>query len=232
MEEKYILEESTRKSLLRHSGDIKKVSTELSQPVKYVLKIHQKMKTAIMKNPDLNLQIAANITREILEGRGSRQQVYQDMLSTLDNREQLLVCVTCDTEVREMVLNSDEGLVSYCPKCTTVVQHRLQDRGEIFSQKQAILTALLNEDDKLMLWLTKMGWTGNEQPAAPTTIVNQRQNVLVLGETKLGTKEEKILDDLRHLPPLEAEKLRQDLKKKMITLDDEIRDTEENFEEA
>ena len=230
MEEKYIIEEKTRKALLRCGGDIVKVSADLAQPLKYVLKIRQKMKAGIMKNPDLNLQIAANITREILEGRNQRRQVYQDMLSSLDNREQLWVCVICDTEVRDMIIDSDEGVVYFCPLCNLVVNRKLKDRGPVYTQKESILKALLDEDDKLMTWMTKMGWTGNEQPPGPTTVVHSKQNVIVLGGAEIGDKEQKILDELKHLPPLEAEKLRQDLKKEMITIDDKIRDSEKRLE--
>ena len=45
-------------------------------------------------------------------------------------------------------------------------------------------------------------------------------------------EEQKVLDELKHLPPLEAEKLRQDLKKEMITIDDKIRSSEERIEKA
>jgi len=233
----FIIEENTRKALLRYGGDAEKVRAALKQPLAKVLKIHTKMKKDLIEDPSTSLNIAANITQEIVNGRNQRKQVLQDMLDSLESREQIWVCVECDTEVKDMVFDSNTGVEHYCPKCDIVVNRILKDRGHIYDQKQSLLEKMMIEDDKLLGWLVKMGWTGSETPPGPTTVVHSRQNVLVLGDRKEGDpivtdKENKLLDEIRHLPPLEAEKLRKDLKEEIITIDDEIRDAESEITET
>ena len=228
MEEKLRVEENTRQALCRYGGDAAKTAIAVGRPVSYVKKIQKKMKGDLDKNPSTNIQIASNITTLILEGRQQRRQMLQDMYNTLENREQLIVCPICKTEVGEF--NESSGTY-YCPVCGKHISGRIMDRDIVMARKQLLIDSLYKEDDGLMNWLVKMGWVGKEAPPGPQTIVHSRQNVLVLGgskDGKISEQDAKTLDDIRHLPPLEAEKLRKDLKSEIIGLDARIRDAEKS----
>jgi DNA-directed RNA polymerase subunit RPC12/RpoP len=223
MEEKIRLEEEIRKSLLRYGGDIIKVESELQIPLELIIKVQQKLKKDLMKNPGVDLIIAGNITREILRGRRQRLQIIQDMINTLSNREQLWVCQKCGSEIE--TLKAEDGSNTYrCSKCDAIVNRKLIERLDIFQQKQSLIRDHQAEDTLLVEWLVKMGWTGDaNKPVQPTTVINNRQNILVVG----NGKDQKVIDEIKHLPPLEAEKLRQDLKKEIVKIDEQIRETEE-----
>ena len=228
MEEKYKIEEDTRRALLRHSGNTTKVSEDMCRPLEYVKKIQAKMKKDLKKNPGTNLQIATNITNMIVEGRQRRQQVYQDMQDNLMDRGQIMACPVCKTEVGDY---NESSQTYYCPVCVAHITPRILDRDIVYARIQLIQEALLNEDDKLMSWVAKMGWNGQEAPVGPTTVIHNKQQVLVVGGDKkaeLGDKEKKVLEEIRHLPALEAEKLRNDLKDEIINIDGQIRDAEED----
>ena len=231
-ENKHRVEERTRKALIRYGGDIEKTREVLEKSLEYVSEIYTKMKADFQESPTLNLQIAASVTQEIVTGRNQRKQVLQDMLNSLENREQLWVCVKCGTEVIGVVVDSNVGEVYQCPQCVEYVNRILKDRGDIYDQKQSLLARMMVEDDKLLTWMERMGWTGVEPQPGPTTVIQNRQQVLVLSGDKIGKKQQEVIDEIRHLPPLEAEKLRQDLKKEMITIDEDIRIEEQEIEKA
>jgi hypothetical protein len=233
MEEKVRKIEEVRKALLRYGGDILKVETELDMPLEFIIKVQQKMKKDLLKNPGTDLILAGNMTREILRGRRQRLQILQDMINTLSNREQVLVCQKCNNEV-EVITSEDKKITYKCHSCKVrtlapgeveePVKVKLKERLDIFEQKQSLIRDHQNEDTLLVEWLVKMGWTGDaNRPQQPTTVINNRQNILVVGEGK----EKKVIEEIRHLPPLEAEKLRQDLKKEIVKIDEQIRETEE-----
>jgi hypothetical protein len=218
MEEKIRIEEEVRKALFRSGGDVLAVSGELNLPYEYVIKIRQKMQRDLMKNPDANLQIASNITREIIKGRRRRNQIRQDMINSLSNREQMWICPGCRNEVR----TTDTSAIYHCITCNKDVNLKFLDREKIYALKQSILRDEQAEDDSLIEWLVKMGFTANQPSTQPTTVIQNKQQFLVIESDK--TK--KIIEEIKHLPALEAEKLRQDLKKEIINLDDKIREAE------
>lgn len=220
MEEKLKKIEEVRTALFRFGGDIVKVATELNLEYDYVLKVRQKMHKDFMTNPEVNLQIAANISREIIKGRNQRKQLIQDMINSLDKREQLWVCPDCNTEVT--VITAPDKTITYrCDKCDKIVIRKLIDRLKIYDQKQALIDSLREEDNKLLEWLVMMGWTAQLPPPQPTII--NKQNVLVVG----SGVDQKVIEEIKHLPALEAEKLRQDLKKEIINIDGQIKDAEQ-----
>lgn len=227
MEEKFRIEEETRQALCRYGGDATKTADSVNRSIEYVKAIQKKMKGDLDKNPGVNIQIASNITTMIMEGRQQRRRMLQDMYNTLENREQLIACPKCHTEVGEF--NESSGTY-YCPVCEKHISGRIMDRDIVMARKQALVEALLKEDSSMIDWLVKMGWTGQEPPPGPQTVVHNRQNVLVVGSGKdgqLSEKEVHLLDEIRHLPPLEAEKLRKELKEEIINLDGQIRAIEQ-----
>jgi hypothetical protein len=222
MEEKYIIEEATRRSICRHGFNASKVAEELSLPLDYVVRIREKMGKEIAKDPSASLRIANTVSRHIIEGRNERIQIKRDMLALLLDREQMWVCVKCDTEVQEV---PDQSWPTYhCPNCDRIVQRKLRDKDEIYRRKQSLLRDLLSEDQNLVDWLVKLKWTGAPEPVPEATkqIINQK--VLVLG----SDEDKRIISDYSKLPPMEREKLIEKLRREIINIDDEDITEEDN----
>jgi hypothetical protein len=229
MEEKIRIEEETRKVLYRYGGDVVKTATELGLSYDYVFKVRQGIEKDMMKNPEANLRVASNIFRMILRGMRQRDRHRQDMLDRLENREQLLVCPKCETEVYEII--QSHITKHHCPNCDVDIKPVIADKDFIYKRKQSILRDQQSDEDSLIDNLKKMGFTGAislppEPP--PSQTLNQNNNFLILG----GAKEQKVIEEIKHLPPLEAEKLRRDLKKEIFRLDDEIRAVEAEEKES
>lgn len=218
MEEKIRLEEETRVSLNRHGGDVVLVAQELGHDVDYVIKIREKMKIDLMKNPEVSLFIAGNISRALIEGRRHRTQNLRDMLESLNKREQLLVCEKCKSEVRYVEGQSDDTY--FCPVCQKFVYRVLEERDEIYKRKQSIIRDLSAEDDKMTDHMVKMKWTNQlDTPVPPEKqLPNVTQNILIVG----GESERKLVDDYSQMRPMDRALLAEKVRKDLLKLDEEL----------
>lgn len=202
------LEEKVRSLLLKYHGDVNSVASEANVSLPYVLKVAKKFKKSLTS--EINDLIATSISREIVFGRKQRIHFYIEMLKSLDKREQPLVCLDCGMPVRENVV---DGVVKYyCIKEDKEVKVRMIDRVELYELKIKILNELRSEDEKLVEWMTKMGFTGI-QPSGPSTVFKQTQ--IFVGDNSKKLKAEDLASDISKLSPLEAEKIIKALEKQI-----------------
>ena len=223
MEDKIRIEEDTRKAIIRHRGDPDLAADETGRSIEYIFEIRRKLYNDMMKNPDSQLWIADNITRELLIGRKHRIQHLLDMLEKLDKRESMWVCVICDTEVQEMTEASNNLKFYHCPVCDKEVKAKILDKDRVFARKQSLLEDLRKEDAELRAWLVDMNWINNpkasqpQQPVGPSVHIKHNTYVLT------GEADKKIINDYSKLNPMDTEVLIERIRKDISKLTDEIK---------
>lgn len=213
MEEKYRIEELTRKTLNKYGMDTARVALRLGYSMKYVVKVLTKYRNSMKKDPDLCLMIAVNISTQIIEGFLERVQNLRDMLASLIDREQMLVCDICESEAREMKGQGDN--VFFCPKCNKIVQRKLIDRSGIFDLKMRIIEALRIEYVGFVDTAVKMGWINKSDVPPPPTV---KQSIMIFGTEK----ERKLIEGYSNMRPQDRALLSEKIRKDLMQLDIEI----------
>ena len=178
----------------------------------------------MMQNPDSQLWIADSVTREILIGRRHRIQKNLDMLEKLYNREQMMVCVICDTEVQEMIEASNNLKYYHCPVCNEEVKAKLWDNDTIFARTQSLLKELRAEDSELRAWLVDMGWVNNPKKKDKEEKKDgQQAPTKSLPLLPPGKEGQQILEDSSKLSPMDTEELIERIRKDIKRLNEEIK---------
>ena len=220
--EKFKIEEKVRLSLLKHRGDVIEAHADTGCPLEYIIKIHEKMKKKLGREP--SLLVSYNITTEILAGRQQRIRYIIGMLRSLEGRDQMELSVCCGKKAYTAVREQKKVLL--CIRCNEPTRLELRDREEIFDKKLELVRELRAEEDKLVDWLVKMGYTNAQQPQAPSTVIRNTQ--LIVGDTsKLTATEKQALVDLNELSPQDAEKVVKQLES--VIFNAKYRDANGNF---
>jgi len=212
--EKFKILEKVKLSYLKHRGNVLLVARELNLDVDYVRTLTRKIKK--QEERDVSVLIANTLMQQIILGRESRIAYLQESLLALENREQFTISVCCKAPVKiENVAGKDREI---CLKCHHPCDSTLIDKKSVFELKMQLLRELREEDDKLMDWADKMGYTNKPilPPPEPGPVNRIKQNVIVFGSKDMPEGMKGILVDAAKLPPIAVTRLIKNLEQRMI----------------
>lgn len=213
--EHFKIQEKIKLSYLKHRGNPFNVLKELGLPedekhIKYIKKLIEKFKKKESK--EVSTLIADNLMAHILFGYQSRVQNLMEVMKVLDGKNEIEVSICCEAPFRERP--NSNPLRYECLSCHLICDVKKLDKEGMIDLKLATIEQLREEDATLIEFAEKMGYTNKIEP--PTTIINNKQNVLVLGE---GDK--KIITEIENLHPMEREKLLERLEREIKKLPDD-----------
>lgn len=214
---KDLVDHKVQLALVKHRGDYVRAAAESGVDVSYVKKTMKKMKGALTR--DVSVLAAEGIMREVKVGYDSRLSYVMEMLNYLHGRDSLVVSACCGDGVYE-----DKDKIK-CLKCRKVCRVKELTNKSIITLRLKLLELWGQEDDRLVDFAEKLGFTAKE-PQAPL-IQHIKQNVLYMGKDgkeptkELTEEQQKTLANVNDLPPLEIERLRTTLYKTMMNMGNE-----------
>jgi hypothetical protein len=219
-------------SSLKHRGNINEICDETGIEPEVVRKYLNKIK----KDRDLNVntQIAHNLMTYLFEGHQQRIVYIEEMLKLLRGSEQISVSDCCKLPMKQEK-DSNDVLITKCRGCNIECKPMMLNQGESYNLKIRLLKELQEEDESLVDFAVKMGYS-NAAPVERAPIV--RQEFIVVGNGQQGktrvqggqievsSEEVKTLAQIEQMPPAEREKLKNDLMKEISRLKQEEPPTE------
>lgn len=216
--ERFKVEERIKLSLLKHRGNAVIVSEELGLDLDYVRRVSFKLRKK--ESRDVSILISNTLMEHIFAGYRSRTELLTEMLNKLRGREQLWVSICCSQPTRIDI--GPEGVsVQVCLKCGLPCQVKLLDRNGIFALEQNIIEQLREEDDALIRFAERMGYT-NKEPTPPAQ-VQKNYNLHLHNNTPQPqvTLEGEVVQAVSEMLPTDREKLRKSLEARILQGEEE-----------
>jgi len=211
--EQFKTDERIKISYLKHGGNILEVMKELNLPEEYIKARVDKIRKKDSK--DINSLISNNIASYILMGHEGRKHHYLQILRDLEKDEEVKISVCCESPAIRMKDSIEYGHEDYeCSLCHLRCEVKSVSKSDSYRIKKEVLEQLRMEDEQLITFAEKMGYTNIEKQ--PDIKVDQ--NVLILN-TNDGDK--KIVDDLRNLSPKDRDRLLDKLNKNILQPDEQ-----------
>jgi hypothetical protein len=212
--DKFKLFEKIKLSYLKHRGNVLFVARELNLDVDYVRTIVRKFKK--QEERDVAVLISHTLMQQILLGRESRIAYLQEALQALENRHQMQVSICCEAPVRCEEISGASHL--FCLKCQKVCDVKIVDEHAVYDMRMNLLRELREEDDRLVDWADKMGYTNKPilPPPMPGPTQNIKQNILVVDGKGLTEDGKRLLIEASQLPPMAVTKLIKDIEQRVL----------------
>jgi len=211
--EQSIIDENIRKIYLKNRGDLQKTLQELKYPRDYVVKILTKFRKESKQN--VNNLVAAEIVGHLLLGHQSRVQHAQEVLMAAEKEEKQLRSSCCASQIRKLELEGVnlQELQYECLKCGEMCDTYYWIDQDAMNLRLSAIDTLRREDEALVKFLEKLGYTEKkEQP--PQTVI-QQQNIVVMPNAQ-GQVSAEDMKNIQALRPMEQECLRLKLEKELI----------------
>jgi hypothetical protein len=211
-------EEQVRFLILRYPQDMKKVAEKASEifncdiSVEEVVRIKQRFKRTMDK--DVAVQVAANLSRQIVQGSQERCAKLEAMFQLWDGKDEAMESVCCEAPVVEHGLGGNIYYV--CAKCSINCGVRVVRNEALQKLKIKLIQEMRAESDHLINFAKQMGFTAPQESAPVVNqknflIVGQQQNNQVTtGPVQIDARIAQKVDDMS---PVEREHLIHDLRK-------------------
>jgi hypothetical protein len=203
--EKYRLEERVFLSNAKHRGNAELVAKEVGIPYEFAVRICNKLKKK--QDRDVNILIASHIMGTVMLGRESRMQYYTTMINALEGRDSIELSV-CHNGLMVCKM-SGEPLV--CLKCGLPAKSYIEHQAGIYHLRMELLKELREEDNSLVEFADKMGYTQRQQ--VPPMVYNDERKYLFLGQgtnpkqhqgqQEIPEKQKLLLEEADKLSPIE-----------------------------
>ena len=206
---KYEVESRVRVELLKHRGDVVAVSRVTGYPLPYIEKIFHKQRK--QRKLDVSRWVADSIMETILVGYEQRIAYLQRCLEVLEGKEEAYISI-CHGEPVEQV---QPRRTPYwrCLKCNNRTGVELKTRGGVVNLILSTIAALKAEDESLVVFAEKMGYTNREAP----TINDNRQNLFIFTNGKAAI-DATLAKQIEDMSPLERERTRKQLSSKLLEM--------------
>lgn len=205
--EKWKAEERVRIALMRHRGDVLYVANSLDVDIGYVRRIQRKVKSKC--NHDVSYMISDTLMTYIFEGYQSRVNHFMTMLRSLQGRDQVYLSTCCHAIYKEA--DSEHPDTQYmCTRCGKNCDIDVVDHIDIFKLKSELLEQLRAEDEKLIDFADKMGYTRR----IPAPVV--KNETFVFGGTSLTAQDREMVDKMRTMAPADRDRMIEDLTRSIV----------------
>ena len=229
--EEFRLVEKIKLSYLKNRGDLFSILKDVEFPedkdhIEYVQRLIKKFRGAEEK--DVSVLIANNLMSHVLLGTESRCSHLMEMLRSLDKSERPAVSVCHNSTYKVEKDEETELEIFRCCSCQAPCEIHHPPKAMIYKLKLDLLEQLREEDLGLVDMAEKMGYT-NKTEAPPTTIINNKPNVLIIGGNKdTEVADKRLAEEYTNMPQVEKARLIEKLKKEIVTIDAEpIEESEE-----
>ena len=189
-------------------------------PAEYVKKISEKIKR--QTKHDVGFWVANSIMGNLIMGYEQRNHYLKHCLDTLEGTEvvYLSVCCRVPTDITD---KEGKVLTGICAKCGQLSRLFAAPRKEIIQLIHQTIDLLRKEDEALVGFADKMGFTNKEPPV--------NQNILMIGGDRGDDNKQKrktvectmeMQNDLEKLTPREREQTRKKIEQYFLEgLDDD-----------
>jgi hypothetical protein len=205
--------ERIRVSYIKHRGNLIRVLDEVKLPQEYVEKIVTKLRKE--NKSDTKRLVADTILEHLLLGHQSRVQHAEEILATAEKEEKQLRSSCCTGNVRKMHVDGvDLQELQYeCLKCGEMCDIYYWIDQDAMNLRLNAIDSLRREDESLIKFLEKLGYTEKkEQP--PQTVI-QQQNIVVMPNAQ-GQVSAEDMKNIQALRPMEQEQLRLNIEKELL----------------
>lgn len=197
--DEFKIEERIKISYLKHGGNILEVMQELNLPEEYVKRKIDKLRKKDSR--DISSLISHNISSYILMGHESRKIHYLQILKELESDNKLKLSVCCESPAILMEGSKEYGFEDYeCSLCHLRCEVKQPLKNDKYRIKKEVLEQMRLEDEQLLIFAEKMGYTNVEQKQP----IKVDQNVLIIGNSDT---DKKIVEDLKNLTPKDRDRL-------------------------
>lgn len=228
--------EKIRQSYNRNRGVLALVKQETGYDLRFIRQTVRRFREAIPR--DEAKAAAELLVKDLMLGRSERTQRIRDMIKALDSREQIYVSYCCETPLRTRVDGDIDPKTLkpitqefVCMKCGAGSNPRKIDRVHVFELKQSLIKQLLEEDEKFVGFLQRLGIVGDGMPieGQPGAIGSgsYKPNILVIQGA--DGKQMELAQDVSKLDPIDAEKLVKSIERRLFE-DDKLREKLEKKE--
>lgn len=212
--EKFKLRERIKILMFKHRGSVFDISNELSLPVDYIQREISKIRKEESK--DVSKLISNTLMTHLFEGHKQRIIYLTEMIKSLDNQEMVKASDCCKAPIRIEMDVITSGVRSKCSACSNICNPVRVNHIDVYDLKMKILTELRAEDQSLVSFSEKMGYS-NKEPEIKQPMV--KQDFFILSEQKeISGDEKEVRDLIKNMPPPEREKLRKTLVQKIIDI--------------
>ena len=200
-------------SWLKHRGNILEVIEELGMPEEVVRAEVIKIKE---ESKDPLTLIANTLSQEILIGHQSRVHLLMAILKKLSINLDQRISLCCKFPVDPIKESQEYGHKDYrCMNCHKLCDTNIITNAELVDLAKQVITELREEDKELLVFAKDMGYTN----ALPTTIINQKQNIVVF-DNKEGENTEKIIKKVEDLlDPMARDRLIEKLDQEIVDME-------------
>lgn len=220
--EKYRLEERIRISYLKYAGNIETVSKECGVDYEYTLKICNKYKRKMIKDP--NMWVGTSIAGYVMVGSEERKIHLRATLQEEINKQPIEVSLCCNKPIKKIVWDNEHRAV--CEKCEKDCLYTVED----IRDKRLILKLIeqLREEDVTTVDLVvKLGILGNQN--GPQILHKETNYNLMFGGSRLDAEGKELVKKAEDLDARSREHVRNELSKdlKKLAMDAKFEDKNE-----
>ena len=213
-------EDHIRFLILQYPGDLQRVAEKASERVgtevtiEEVTRIKQRMKRTMDR--DVAARVAANLAQQVIQGSMERCAKLEAMFQMWDGKDISMKSLCCSAPAIEHP--GAYGSTSYytCAKCETTCGVTVVRDEALQKLKIKLIQEMRAESEHLIAFAKSMGFTAPQEPA---TVVNQRNNFLLVGRQQNNQVNGPVQIDagvakqVEDMSPVEREHLIHDLKK-------------------
>ncbi len=207
--EQWKCEERVRLAILKHRGNVLKVSEKLNLDLQYVKKINKKL--IGQSDNNVNNLISQTLSSHILLGYESRVNHLVEMLDRMDDKHGQQMSNCCYMPFRFIKSYDPDISDSYvCEKCNETCVVIEKDSDSIYKLKIELIEKIREEDKLLIDFAEKMGYTNQDK--TPAVIDKSKHNTIVIQ----GNDAKEIVRDIDSISPQDRQKLRKQLEDKIV----------------
>jgi hypothetical protein len=209
-------EERTRTELVKQRGDIIKTSEVLGLPIEYVEKIQRKLNGLTKRNVSVFAQ--NQLMSCLITGSESRIRHLMEMIQYLDSTKEGVVssCHKAMVIVNPIIPEEDPEHI-ICKECGNPCTTKVLHLSETFEMKKQLIEQLRAEDDHMLKYAEKLGFT--EKKDEPSVRVDVRQQNLVLNGANISGELKLAMSKNGPLTGMDREQIRKALEKKLLLIE-------------
>lgn len=222
------IKEAIKIANFKHRGNVLEISREVGHHEEFVRKMLYKIKKEEAR--DVSVLIANNLMQYLFGGHQQRIHYLAEMMVQLSAKESAVVSTCCNYPIFNEVDAVNNRTVVKCSKCSIICNTMTVTHQDIFKLKMKILKELRDEDEALVSFAERMGYS-NKEPTPPPPVL--KQNFLIVeGNNKFIAPDQEAMEKIKALPPAERDKLRKQLEERIIDISKQAQDSVPSQEES
>lgn len=197
---RFKIEERIKIAMFKYRGNIIEIANELDLDLEYVKKVIGKLRKR--ESRDVNVLISSTLMQHLFTGYQTRTFYLFEMIRQLEGKNEYTISACHE---RSVFVNETGDVV--CSKCGEICVQKKLNSFEVYDLKQKLIQQLRQEDEQLVEFAAKMGYTSRQNESL-FNYEDKRQYLVLQNSSE--TKDVRQVSDVN---PLELDSLRRQLEK-------------------